>query len=132
MADNRFPKRMRLLVASDFDRVFAARASASDSGLVLYGIENELGHPRLGLAVSRKYGSAVARNRWKRAIREAFRGIQRELPALDLICLPRGKVAPEDARVRISLNELSQQIANRLRRRRRDATHRQQSPSDRS
>lgn len=34
---------------------------------------------RLGLAVGRKAGAAVLRNRWKRAVREAFRNTRHEL-----------------------------------------------------
>ena len=47
---------------------------------------NELGAPRLGLAVAvRAAGGAVARNRLRRLIRESFRLNQHTLPALDLV-----------------------------------------------
>jgi len=36
-------------------------------------LRKDEGESRLGLAVGRKVGGAVVRNRWKRAIREAFR-----------------------------------------------------------
>jgi ribonuclease P protein component len=89
MTDFRFPKALRLLSPREFERVFAARLSASDSSIVLYGAMNDLGHPRLGVTVSRKVGSAVVRNRWKRLVREAFRLTQHELPHFDFVCLPR-------------------------------------------
>ena len=47
---------------------------------------NGLGHARLGLAVGvRSAGNAVNRNRVKRVVREAFRHIHQELPAVDLV-----------------------------------------------
>jgi ribonuclease P protein component len=47
---------------------------------------NDLGHPRLGLAIAVKIaGSAVERNRLRRVIRESFRLGQRELPAIDVV-----------------------------------------------
>jgi ribonuclease P protein component len=89
-----FPKSHRLLASADFDRVFAARKSRGDKRLVVYLLPNGLGHPRLGLVVSRKVGGAVVRNRWKRLLREAFRLNQQDLPAMDIVCLPRPAHTP--------------------------------------
>lgn len=50
---------------------------------------NEQGRARLGLAAPGKFGNAVARNRLKRLVREAFREIQAELGALDVFVAPR-------------------------------------------
>lgn len=102
--------------ASEFDHVFAARASAADGSLVVYGVANDMGYPRLGLTVSRKVGGAAARNRWKRAIREAFRLTQHGLPSLDLVCVPRGQSEPELRQLLSSLPELARRIDERLRR----------------
>jgi ribonuclease P protein component len=95
MTDNGFQKRVRLMRAGEFDRVFAARNSVSDRWIVLYGAANELGYPRLGLAVSRRVGGAVQRNRWKRLVREAFRLTQQTLPSVDVVCVPRGASPPQ-------------------------------------
>ena len=45
--------------------------------------------PRLGIVVSRRYGSAVERNRAKRRIREAFRRCAKDLPSVDVIVRPQ-------------------------------------------
>jgi ribonuclease P protein component len=110
MADHQFPKTLRLLEPREFERVFAARLSAGDEWIVIHGIGNQLGRPRLGLTVSRKVGGAAARNRWKRLLREAFRLTQHELPALDLVCAPRTSKSPGLTQLRESLNSLAKRI----------------------
>ena len=81
--------------------------------LVVYAAPNDVGHARLGLTVSRKVGSAVCRNRWKRLLREAFRLSQQELPALDLICIPRPQAQPELTHLCDALPNLAHRLAKR-------------------
>ena len=102
-----FPKSTRLLKSEDFDAVFAAKRSRADKRLVVFTLPNGLGHPRLGLVVSRKVGNAVVRNRWKRLLREAFRLAQDELPAVDLVCLPRPAHTPTLESLTQSLRQLT-------------------------
>ncbi|TWT78092.1 Ribonuclease P protein component [Posidoniimonas polymericola] len=110
-----FPKESRLLKSSDFDAVFAARQSVADQTLVLYGLANADGRPRLGLVVSRKVGNAVARNRWKRTLREAFRQSQHELPPLNYVCLPRAGQTPTTQALQASLRRLAAKVARKAR-----------------
>jgi len=49
---------------------------------------NGLGYSRLGLAVSRKYGNAVQRNRLKRQVRDMFRNSDCESLAVDVLLIP--------------------------------------------
>lgn len=74
-----FPRRLRLVRKRDFDAVYRDGARAAAGPLVAWGIPNDLGHPRLGLAVPRRAGTAVARNRLRRLIRESFRLLRHEL-----------------------------------------------------
>ena len=45
--------------------------------------------PRLGITVTKKIGGAVTRNHIKRAVRETFRHLHAELPAIDVVIIAR-------------------------------------------
>lgn len=57
-------------------------------GFTVYILDNDLGTSRLGLAVNRKTGTSVERNRFKRLIREYFRLNLKEL-SKDIFLVPR-------------------------------------------
>lgn len=83
-----FRKNQRLTHAKQYAKVYARRCSVNRAQVRIYAELNgtEPAITRLGLSVGRKFGPAVARNRFKRLIREAFRLSQRELPVgIDLI-----------------------------------------------
>jgi ribonuclease P protein component len=76
-------RRNRLSRSRDFDAVYRQGRSTSTRFLVLYWFEREEdpGEPRLGLAVPRAAGNAVARNRIKRQLRELWRTRLERIPA---------------------------------------------------
>ena len=107
------PAQLRLRRKSDFDAAYARGRRISDGFFTVIATANELGAPRLGLAVAvRAAGGAVARNRLRRIIRESFRLNQRALPALDLVVSVRPRASAVPAReLRESLAALWRRLA---------------------
>lgn len=83
------PRRIRLCHALEFQAVRAERLRKARGPLLASARANGLGYSRFGLAVGKRVGNAVARNRFKRKLREAFRLARAELeigePSLDVV-----------------------------------------------
>lgn len=88
------PKRGRISRSADFDAVYQRGKSAGNRHLVVYVFARDdapKGEPaRLGVSVSKKVGSAVARNRIKRVLREQFAQVAATVPAcIDVVVIAR-------------------------------------------
>jgi ribonuclease P protein component len=86
-------RRNRLSRSRDFDTVYRHGRSVSTRYLVLYRFDragDEEGDVRLGIAIPKKIGSAVTRNRIKRRLREAWHGLIADVPSgTDYVLLVR-------------------------------------------
>jgi ribonuclease P protein component len=90
------PRTARVTSQRDFARARREGRTVSDGPLRFSLLANGRSVTRLGLAVPKR-GSAVARNRIKRVIREAFRLRRAELPGgLDVVVSPRDPELAQD------------------------------------
>jgi ribonuclease P protein component len=88
------PREARIRRAGDFAVLRQASGRLGGRCFSVRYRENELGHARLGLAVSKRVSKrAVERNRIKRLLRESFRRIRNQLPPLDLVIMAREQAA---------------------------------------
>ena len=101
------PARRRLRRKSDFEAAYARGRRLGNGFFAVTANPNDIGGPRLGLAVSVKNaGNSVERNRLRRTIRESFRLHQHELPPVDLVVSARGRArdaAGEELRASLAL-----------------------------
>ena len=89
-------RRNRLSRSRDFDAVYRQGRSVSTRFLVLYAFAREDGEdePRLGIAIPKKVGGAVVRNRIKRQLREIWRArLDRLPPNSDFVLVARPGLA---------------------------------------
>jgi ribonuclease P protein component len=104
----------RLTAAAQFDAVFARGTRLKGPLFLLIVAWNSRRSDRLGLAVSRRVGGAVERNRAKRLVRDSFRRLPRGVArGLDVVVVAREELA------RARQADVDRELHGRLRRFRR-------------
>lgn len=86
----------RLRRSADFRAVSAERKIAGDEVLRVRLRANSIGHPRVGIAVTKRLGGAVVRNRLRRRLRAAVAAQLPSLGAYDLVLLPQSAALAAD------------------------------------
>jgi ribonuclease P protein component len=81
----------------DFERIYSTGQRHSGRLMTMFVGPNGRAGARLGIAATRKIGSAVVRNRAKRLVRELFR-LHKPAGGLDVVVVPRREMldAPYD------------------------------------
>jgi ribonuclease P protein component len=86
----RFRARQRLRTGREFDAAFKRGTRLEGRLFLLVAAPNGRAFDRLGLAVSRRVGGSVERNRARRLLRESFRRLESgPAPGVDLVVVAR-------------------------------------------
>ena len=72
-------KSFRVKREKDFKAIFKDGTSFANRKFVVYQLENQQNHFRVGLSVSKKLGNAVTRNQIKRRIRDILQSVKGSL-----------------------------------------------------
>lgn len=110
-----FSRQLRLLKPAEFKQVFSSACRVGSKHLTMLAIPNHLGHPRLGMAISRKnIKHAVKRNLIKRQLRESFRQHQAIIGHFDVVVVARaGADGLNRQELRAQIDECWQKIAKK-------------------
>ena len=82
-------KYKRITDSEEFDQMIQKRRYRSSKSFTIYFKKKEKEHTRFGIAISKKLGNAVVRNKTKRQIRNMIREIDSELHKFDYIIMIR-------------------------------------------
>lgn len=85
-------KTYRVKRSKDFDQIFLAKCSFANRKFVIYKLDVNQPHYRVGFSVSKKLGHAVLRNRVKRLLRHAIADFSPYLTNEDFVIIARSGV----------------------------------------
>lgn len=104
-------KEFRVKRNEDFQKIIQARRSVACKEFVLYSLNNEYEHMRIGFSVSKKLGNAVTRNRIKRQVREMARAVFDSNVSYDYVLIVRQGYLNNDYQSNlVSLTQLCQRM----------------------
>lgn len=89
-------KTYRVKSDKDFQAIFSKGTSVANRKFVVYQLEKNQSHYRVGLSVSKKLGNAVVRNSIKRKIRHVIMELSPNLRSYDFVIISRKGVEELD------------------------------------
>jgi ribonuclease P protein component len=109
MKTQTFGKEEHIRKREDYLRIYRQGVRRSSERFTIITCRNEAGTRRLGMAVSKKAGNAVQRNRIKRLLREFFRLNKSRLPfSQDIVIIAKSGILP------IAYSDVCTELGNRL------------------
>ena len=85
-----WPRERRITRRAEYTACYDGGQRRYTKHFVIFARSSEgLGGGRLGLAVTKKCGNAVERNRIKRVLRSFFRLHQHDMPLMDIVVTPK-------------------------------------------
>ncbi len=104
-------KEYRVKKNEEFARIISKKKSVANQAFVIYFLENDIEHYRVGISVSKKLGNAVVRNKTKRQVRMLVNNIFSCQQDKDYIIIVRNKFLELDYQQRAKeLNFLLKKI----------------------
>ena len=96
LPDQRLPRALRVLKRPEFEHVYATGAKRHAGLMTIFMAHTSHSVGRLGVAATKKLGSAVVRNRAKRLAREVFRR-HKVGAGIDVVIVPKREMLDADS-----------------------------------
>ena len=108
-----WPKERRVTRHAEYAACYSRGRRIQTRHFVVFTLPSDAAQKgRLGLAVTKKCGNAVQRNRIKRVLRSFFRLHQQQMPAMDIVVTPKKFLKAEDVCLALAERDLLPLLAD--------------------